>query len=153
MCSAGEDQPGLVRAAVLGLALIGRDERLQAAIRRFLAGGRPASPTVEDGRRPRRNSAGRLAALSERRRKLLDLYYDDGISKELFSEEEARLSAEIEAVRSQASERERQESLQSELVLRFEQVAALLRDLDIETVWAPLTRASVECSSKSWSIR
>ena len=126
---------GLVRAAVQGLALIGRDERLQAAIRRFLAGGRPASPTVEDGGRPRRSSAARLAALSERRRKLLDLYYEDGISKELFSEEEARLSAEIEAVRSQASERERQESLHSELVLRFEQVAALLRDLDIETVW------------------
>lgn len=70
-----------------------------------------------------------------RRRKLLDLYYDDGISKELFSEEEARLSAEIGAVRPQASERERHVSLQSELVLGFEQVAALLRDLDIETVW------------------
>jgi hypothetical protein len=46
------------------------------------------------------------------------------------------LSAEIDAVRAQPSDRKRQESLQSELVLRFEQVAALLRDLDIETVWS-----------------
>jgi site-specific DNA recombinase len=126
---------GLVRAAVLGLALIGRDERLQAAIRRCLAGGRPASPPVEGGRRPRRNPGAQLAALSQRRRKLLDLYYEDGISKELFTEEEQRLSAEIEAVRSQAGEQDRQESLRSELVVRFEQVAALLRDLDIEAVW------------------
>ena len=111
---------------MVGLALIGRDERLQAAIRRTLAGGRPASPTAEDGRRPRRNPAGKLAALSERRRKLLDLYYEDGISRELFSEEEKRLSAEIEAVRAQAGEIELQDHLHSELVLRFEQVAALL---------------------------
>ncbi|HTV10341.1 MAG TPA: recombinase family protein [Acidimicrobiales bacterium] len=127
---------GLVRAAVLGLALIGRDERLQAAIRRRLAGSRPANPTVEGGRRPRRSAGSQLAALSQRRRKLLDLYYEDGISKELFAEEEQRLSAEIEAVRAQAGEQERQESLRDELVVRFEQVAALLRDLDIEAVWS-----------------
>ena len=83
---------------------------------RALAGGRPANPTVEGGRRPRRAPGSQLAALSQRRRKLLDLYYEDGISKELFAEEEQRLSAEIEAVRAQAGEQERQESLRSELV-------------------------------------
>ena len=44
--------------------------------------------------------------------------------------------AEIEAVRAQASEREHQEQVQNELVLRFEQVAAILRDLDIKALWA-----------------
>jgi site-specific DNA recombinase len=126
---------GLVRAAVLGLALVGGDEPLQEAIRRFLARGRPASPTLEDGRRPR-GAAAKLAALSDKRRKLLDLYYEDGIGKDFFAEEERRLSAEIEAVRAQASEREHQEQVQNELVLRFEQVAAILRDLDIKALWA-----------------
>jgi DNA invertase Pin-like site-specific DNA recombinase len=126
---------GLIRAAVLGLALIGQDVRLQDAIRRALAGGRPDSPSSEDGRRPRRRPAAALGALSERRRKLLDLFYEDKISKDLFAEEEGRLSAEIEAVRAQAGEEERQQSLRSELVVRFEQVARILRDLDIGAVW------------------
>ena len=126
---------GLVRAAVLGLALIGRDERLQAAIRRCLAGGRPASPSAEDGRRPRRNPGGAVggavAASAEVARPLLRGRHKQGALRR----GGARLSAEIEAVRAQAGEQERQESLRSELVVRFEQVAALLRDLDIEAVW------------------
>ncbi len=58
------------------------------------------------------------------------------MGKDFFAEEERRLSAEIEAVRAQASEREHQEQVHNELVLRFEQVAAILRDLDIEALWA-----------------
>jgi hypothetical protein len=65
----------------------------------------------------------------------LDLFYEDKISKDLFAEEEGRLSAEIEAARAQAGEEERQQSLRSELVVRFEQVARILRDLDIGAVW------------------
>jgi hypothetical protein len=63
--------------------------------------------------------------LSERRRKLLDLFYEDKISKDLFAEEEGRLSAEIEAVRARAGEEERQQSLRSEMVVRFEQVLSV----------------------------
>jgi hypothetical protein len=64
-----------------------------------------------------------------------DLHYNNGISKELFSEEEHGLSADIEAVRARAGEEERQDSLKSELPVRFEQVARILRDLDVATLW------------------
>ena len=126
---------GLARAAVLGLTLLSRDERLQEAIRRNLAGGsRPEHRGAR--RRPRTKADGKtLGELSEKRRKLLELYYSDGISPDLFSEEEGRLSAAIEAVRQQASERQAQDRIRGELEIRFEQVAALLRDLDIEAVW------------------
>ena len=126
---------GLIRAAVLGLALIGGDERLQEAIRRRLARGQSGSPSSEDGRRHRRNPAAALAELRRRRRKLLDLYYEDGIDKGLFKEEEARISADIEAALALAGDQERQESLRNDLLARFEQVARTLRDLDIARVW------------------
>ena len=77
-----------------------------------------------------------LGALSDKRRKLLDLYYRDGISAELFSEEEARLCASIEAACNEASEEEAQNRIQNDLEVRFDQVAALLRDLEIEAVWS-----------------
>ena len=83
---------GLARAAVLGLALIGGDERLREAIRRQLSYGQAGDPAKAGARRPRRRPAAALKALSEQRRKLLELYYEDGISKELFSEEEQRLT-------------------------------------------------------------
>ncbi len=73
--------------------------------------------------------------LSSQRRKLLDLYYQDGISAEFFAEEEARLCAAIEAARNEASEEEAQGRIQSDLEMQFEQVAAVLRDLDVEAVW------------------
>jgi Recombinase zinc beta ribbon domain/Recombinase len=133
---------GLARAAVLGLALIGTDTRLQEAVRRLLARGGPDRPSFEDGRPPGRSpAAASLAKLSERRRKLLDLYYEDKIGKDSFAEEERRLGAEIEAVRAQAGEQARQESLRDDLVERFEQVAALLRQLDIATVWSAASDA------------
>jgi site-specific DNA recombinase len=126
---------GLVRAAVLGMALIGQDERLREAIRRQLAYGQAGDPAKAGARRPRRRSAAALKALTEQRRKLLELYYEDGISKELFSEEEQRLTRDIEAVRAQVGEEDRQESLRSELVERFEQVAKVLQELDVQVVW------------------
>ena len=47
----------------------------------------------------------------------------------------SRLGAEIEAARAQAGEEDRPESLGNELVVRFEQVARILRALDIGSVW------------------
>ena len=81
---------GLARAAVLGLKLLGDDERLQAAIRRTLAAGGRTEPG-RARRRRRTGPAGTLVALSDKRRNLLDLYYRDKISAELFTEEETRL--------------------------------------------------------------
>ena len=89
---------GLHRAAVLALRLLGGDERLQEAIRRQLSGaaGREAAPSR---RRARQHPGEALAALSERRRKLVELYYREQISAEGFAEEEQRLMDQIQAVR------------------------------------------------------
>lgn len=136
----GCDQParstkGLARAAVFGLSLLGRDERLQDAIRRRLAGGTRAAPgRARRGRRPAPAEA--LGALSAKRRSLLDLFYAGNISAEGFKEEEERLLLAIEAAREQAALAQANESAQNDLELRFEQVANILRDLDIDRVWA-----------------
>jgi site-specific DNA recombinase len=135
----GCDQParstkGLTRAAVLGLSLLGSDERLQAAIRKELARSTKVSPA--QARRPKSlNPVAELARLSEARRKLLDLYYANKISADGFQEEELRLGGAIEAAREQAAEGQLQERIKSDLELRFEQVASIPRDLDIDAVW------------------
>src|ERR1039458_1371845 len=116
----GCDQPrrtnkGLHLAARLGLRLLAQDPELQAA---------PAE---------------RLAALSERRRKLLELYYSDRISAEGFAEAEARLASDIESARAAAGEDRERSSEREQLLARFEEVAALLQDLDIDTAWDEAT--------------
>lgn len=119
---------GLARAAVLGLSLVGHDERLQEAVRRRLAGGSRAEPLgARRGRRP--SPALTLGTLSDQRHKLLDLYYQGGISVEGFREEEDRLCSLFEAVRAQALEEQSEERDKNDLEARFEQVAAMLRDL------------------------
>jgi len=131
---------GLHRAAVLAMRLLGRDERLQEAIRRQLAGVRRTEPSAgEAGRRIRRRPAETLASLSERRRKLLELYYGDKITAELFAEEEQRLAGQIEAVRSEAMGERTAEVEADQVSVHFEQVAAALRDLDIDSMWSEAT--------------
>jgi site-specific DNA recombinase len=136
----GCDQParstkGLARAVVFGLSLLGGDERLQGAIRRRLAGGTRAAPArARRGRRPAPGDA--LGTLSENRRRLLELFYAGNITPEGFKEGEDRLLIAIEAAREQASIIQAEKSAQNDLELRFEQVASILRNLDIDRVWA-----------------
>src|SRR5664280_997617 len=70
---------GLARAAVLGLQLVGSDELLQEAIRRKLSGDGRETP-ARASRSARRAPADSMKELTERRRKLLELYYQDKIS-------------------------------------------------------------------------
>jgi hypothetical protein len=135
----GCDQParstkGLSRAAVLGLSLLGSDERLQAAIRKELARS-THTPLVQLPKRVGHNPIAELAKLSEARRKLLDLYYASKISADGFQEEERRLCAAIEGAREQAAVSQLEERMKSDLELRFEEVARILTDLDIDAVW------------------
>lgn len=107
---------------------------MQAAIRRNLAaGGRRETPGAR--RRQLPGPAESLRALTEKRRKLLELHYNDRISAAGFGEEEARLAAAIEATRQEVSYEAEEERARSDVEIRFEAVAAVLRDLDIETVW------------------
>jgi DNA invertase Pin-like site-specific DNA recombinase len=136
----GCDQParstkGLSRAAVLGLALLGRDKALQEAIRRELSGAGRGEP-ARARRRHRADPALALAKLSNDRRKLLDLYYAGKISADGFQEAETRLCESIEQVRLEAVEDRTQERVNNDLEVRFEEVATLLEELDIDIVWA-----------------
>src|SRR5271170_3002875 len=61
--------------------------------------------------------------------------YRGQISGELFAEEEQRLDVQVEAVKSEAANDLQDEVETSEVSVRFEAVAAALRDLDIDTIW------------------
>ena len=134
----GCDQPrrtnvGLHRAAVLGLALVSRDERLQEAIRRHLAGESPTEPKAR--RRSRRGAAESLVTLSDQRRKLLNLHYQNQISDEFFGEEERRINGRIEAIRGEVAEASKSTEQADGVAERFEEVLRVLAALDIELLW------------------
>jgi hypothetical protein len=93
---------------------------------------------TEDLPRPRGKAPG-LEALAERRRKLLELHYSGRLSAELFAEEEARLTNQIEAVRREREEKETERSRLSEVATKFEDVARILREMDIDRLWAEAT--------------
>jgi site-specific DNA recombinase len=128
---------GLVRAMLFGLRLVAGDEELQEAIRRELKKA-VSSFGAEETSRSRRKAPG-LEDLAERRRKLLELYYNDQLSAELFAEEEARLSRQIEAVRREREERETDRTRLSEVAAKFEEVARILRQMDVDRLWAEAT--------------
>jgi site-specific DNA recombinase len=128
---------GLLRAALLGVRLVSSDESLQGAIRREIEGTRRSGR--EPGRRGTQRSAKALADLTERRRKLLELHYQDRISGEFFAEEEQRLTADLERVRIELDAGNQEEERQSELATRFEEVLTVLRDLDLDRVWEAAT--------------
>jgi len=136
----GCDQPsrsnlGLARAAVVGLRLVGHDESLRKAIRRRLAGGGPDAAGTP--RRTRRAVPAKiLKTLNEERDKLLGLYYKQKISEDGFHREETRIATAIEAVRQQLTMDGNEERLKSELEVRFEEVARVLADLDMDAVWS-----------------
>lgn len=125
----GRSAPGLHRAAKLALSVLADDEDLQNAIRHELGrkgyGARSAQPT----------RTGALAKLRQKRQKLLDLCYADKISASTFNEEERRLTQQIETLDAEASESLAVRQRQSALADYFEQVATLLRDLDLDRLW------------------
>jgi site-specific DNA recombinase len=138
---AGCSQPsrsavGLMHAVLLGLRLVAEDEELQEAIRRELnkpVGSGAGEPRLGHGKSPG------IEDLAERRRKLLELYYADKLSAELFAEEEERLSGQIEAVRRDQKERQVERSRMSDLAAKFDEVARILREMDVERLWAEAT--------------
>jgi hypothetical protein len=126
---------GLARAAVTGLSLIGHDDILRTAIRRRLAGGGPDAAGTPR-RTPRAAPAKTLKALTDERRKLLDLYYAEKISADGLQQEEARIATAIEAVRQQIDLKGQDERLKNDLEVQFEEVARILSELYMKAVWA-----------------
>jgi Recombinase zinc beta ribbon domain len=138
---AGCSQPsrsavGLVHAVLLGLRLVAEDVELQEAIRRELK--KAVASGAGEPRRGHGETPG-IEDLVERRRKLLELHYADKLSPELFAEEEERLSGQIQAVRREQEERQVERSRMSDLATKFEEVARILREMDVERLWAEAT--------------
>ena len=123
---------------VKGLHLFRRDEGLRAAVRRRLSGRTGGSPGRGTPGRPA-SPAKALKTLTDKRKKLLDLFYADGISREGFREAERDLIAAIEAVTGQVERDAQEVRARDDLEARFEQVAAVLQNLDIEALWSQAT--------------
>ena len=124
---------GLLRAAVLGMHLVADDPVLQETIRKRLR-----SLRGEPGHgRHRKDSAApaSLERLYSARRKLLQLHYDDLISKEQFGEEQARLTVQIEDLKSQVDQSIERQAQADELLRRFEEVTELLAGIDVAKFW------------------
>lgn len=127
---------GLERAALLGMRLLSEDHELQDAILREVAraGGAGGAPARAD---PRTRPG--VGDLTEKRRKLLDLFYADRISAEGFAEEEARLSRAMDSA-AQLDARERQEhGERQEIAARFGEITAVLGVMDVDALWSVAT--------------
>jgi len=136
----GCDQPrrsanGIERAALLGLRLVGDDERLQEAIRAELRKATGPGPRRGPGR-----SHALVDDLQQRRRKLLDLHYADKIGADLFAEQEADLTMQLRDLQAELADTERRLQERNEVAQAFEDVARHLADLDIDAIWQEATR-------------
>jgi hypothetical protein len=80
-----------------------------------------------------------LAALDRRRRKLLELHYADQISAELFGQQEREIAEQIEMIRHEGELHQAEMEERDTIAARFEQVAAILRDLDFDQQWLEAT--------------
>ncbi len=80
-----------------------------------------------------------VADLEKRRRKLLQLHYEDKIGADLFGEEEQRLRQQIEEAKSVRAEVTERLQEVDELARRFEEVATALAELDPDAVWGAAT--------------
>jgi len=130
---------GLEKATILGLGMLAGNEDLQEAIRshlRDLAKGEEAAP---GGHASAGRATPRLADLVERRRKLLELFYADQISAELFAEQETELSRQIRALREADAGQLAQTARGSELLQAFDEVVAVLSAMSVEDVWQEAT--------------
>jgi len=121
---------------VLGLRVLASDLELKVAIReeldRHLHGD-----TAKVG--PNRQAV--VTGLLTKRNKLLQLHYDDKITAEAFAHEEARLTAQIESLRSEEAQVEAESVRRGELAERFAEVQELLAQIDVEAVWEAGTAA------------
>ncbi len=123
----------------MGMRLLAHDDELRESISRKLDAARKAPG---DGRRRATSaSAADLAGLVEQRRKLLHLHYDGRISADQFGEEQARLTLRIEALQGEIDRGVQQANRNDDISARFEEVARLLQDLDIDRLWREATES------------
>ncbi len=91
-----------------------------------------SGPAPKAGGGPARTSLHAVDQLEGQRRKLLRLYYDDRIGADLFAEEEARLALAIAAAHGESEVARRAMTKADDVSRRFEEVARVLENLDID---------------------
>ncbi|MCW2501711.1 MAG: recombinase family protein [Frankiales bacterium] len=130
----------LERAVLLGMRLLGDDAALREAIRCEIGTGGAQGPKGRaTGRADARRDA-RVAELETKRRKLLELHYADKIGSDLYAEEELRLRQQIDLAKSEQIREQEALRQADDVVQRFEEVAALLAQLNVEAVWKEATQ-------------
>jgi len=129
----GRSAPGLHRAAKLGLELIAHDDELRSAIREELGGHGVGSGAAQPSR------ADAVTKLRRKRQKLLDLYYADSISAELFREEEVKLNRQITSIEEEAASILASAQQRSAMSAQFERVAEMLGQLPLDLIWTSAT--------------
>jgi hypothetical protein len=70
---------------------------------------------------------------------LLPLYYDDKIGPDLFAEEEARLSVAVREAKRETEAAHAELARSDDVAGHFEEVVAMLTELDIDRTWAAAT--------------
>lgn len=129
----GRSAKGLHNAARVALRELASDGQLIDAIRHELdrryAGTQAAPPT----------RAADAAKLRRQRDKLLQLWYSDSISPELFSEQERILTAKLKAIEDASAEQVKAVEQRHYLVSQFDRVADTLQKLDIDALWIAAT--------------
>jgi site-specific DNA recombinase len=120
---------GLERAAVLGIRVLADDVDLQSAIRHQLTAHRRA----EEPKGPSVTLV--IASLQKKERKLLDLFYSDQIESDTFSSEHRRIATQIKTLQKEADDFAKDQKTREEAVDKFDQIAALVVNLDLERLW------------------
>ena len=75
-----------------------------------------------------------IASLQRRLRRLLDLSFEHKIEADTFHEEHLHLTAQTKTLQDEAEEFERDQKARDEAVAKFDLVASLLADLDLERI-------------------
>ena len=115
------------------MGLLTNDQELQAAIRYQLTAHRRA----ETPKGPSRASV--IASLQKKQRKLLDLHYADQIDAETFASENHHLVSQIKTLQLEIDNLKSEESRREEAVDKFDRVAELLANFDVQRIWDTAT--------------
>jgi hypothetical protein len=71
----------------------------------------------------------------------LRLYYADQIAAELFAEEQARLSAQIDAMRAAQNEEKAEEQRSIDVAEQFDEIATYRAEINVDALWEAATES------------
>ena len=80
-----------------------------------------------------------ITSLKKKERKLLDLYYADQNHSDTFATEHRDIVTKLKTLQQEVDTTEREESLRALALDKFDQVADLLAQMDIDEIWNAAT--------------